>query len=87
MPDEHRLSCEEVFQRLDDYIDRNLSTDEIRRVQAHLEDCVVCAGEYRFEATVVREIRERLQRIAGPPDLLAAIHAKLAGEPRQEDAP
>jgi anti-sigma factor (TIGR02949 family) len=87
MHDERRLSCDEVFQRLDDYIDRNLSAEEIRLVQSHLEDCLICAGEYRFEAAVVTAIRDRLQRIAVPPHLLAAIHAKLGGEPPREDAP
>jgi anti-sigma factor (TIGR02949 family) len=84
---DRRLSCEEMFQRLDDYIDRNLSADEIRQVQSHLEECLVCAGEYRFESTVVSAIRERLQRIAAPPDLLAAIHAKLAGKPPRKEGP
>jgi anti-sigma factor (TIGR02949 family) len=87
MHDARRLSCDEVFRRLDDYLDRNLSAEEIRLVQSHLDDCLVCAGEYRFEATVVSAIRERLQRMAAPPHLLAAIHAKLSGEPRREDAP
>jgi anti-sigma factor (TIGR02949 family) len=86
MAEDRRLSCEEVFRRLDDYIDRNLAPDEIRLVQAHLEECIVCAGEYRFESTVVSAIREKLQRIAVPPHLLAAIHAKL-GTPRPEDDP
>jgi anti-sigma factor (TIGR02949 family) len=87
MAPDRRLSCEEIFRRLDDYIDRNLSSEEISLVQQHLDDCIICAGEYRFESTVVSAIREKLNRIAAPPHLLAAIHSKLEGEPRPEDNP
>ena len=31
-----RMSCEEAFRRLDDYLDRELSPDEMRQVEEHL---------------------------------------------------
>ncbi len=45
-----RLTCEEVFARLDDYVDRELSAEEARLVEEHCAVCDVCAREYRFEA-------------------------------------
>ncbi|HEY9506817.1 MAG TPA: anti-sigma factor [Gemmatimonadales bacterium] len=72
-----RMSCEEAFRRLDDYLDRELSPDEMRQVEEHLRVCEVCTGEFVFEASVLTGVRGKLQSIAAPPDLLARIAARL----------
>jgi anti-sigma factor (TIGR02949 family) len=82
LPD--RLTCEQVFLRLDDYLDRELSAEEMRLVHEHLETCAVCAGEYRFEAGVISGLREKLRRIDVPISLRAKISALLAGELNQK---
>jgi len=71
------LTCLEMVTRLDDYVDRQLDSDEIRRVENHLAGCLDCAREFRFEAALLEGIRQRLHRIAVPPHLLGAIHARL----------
>lgn len=81
------LTCLEMVARLDDYLDRNLEPDEVRRVEDHLAGCVECAHEYRFEAGILDGIRRRLQRIALPPHLLSGIRARLDGEPGTNSAP
>lgn len=73
-----RFTCEEMFRRLDDYMDRELTADEARLVREHLEVCAVCAAEYEFEANMLRGVREKLRRIAAPPDLLGRISARLS---------
>lgn len=75
------LTCMEVFNRLDDYLDRNLSDDEVTLVRRHLDECAVCAGEYRFEATVLEGLKARLRRIDMPPHLLSSILLRLQAEP------
>ena len=82
MSERDRLNCDEVLRRLDDYVDRALSAEEIRRVEAHLADCLACAGAARFEATLIEGLRQRLRRIAVPPGLLAAVAARLNTELR-----
>ena len=80
-----RYSCEETFERLDDYLDRSLNEEELRLVRAHLDLCEVCAREYRFEASLIEQIRGKLRRIAMPEDLRAKVHealARAAGEDR-----
>lgn len=72
-----RFTCEETFRRLDDYIDRSLSPDERRKVEEHLQECEMCAGEYRFETTFVAEVRNKLRRIMAPSDLLDRITVRL----------
>ena len=75
-----RYTCEEAFRRLDDFVDRELSPDEQRLVSEHLETCSSCAGEFRFEASVVEGVRDRLRRIAAPPGLLQRVLGRLREE-------
>jgi anti-sigma factor (TIGR02949 family) len=75
LPD--RLTCEEAFERLDDYLDRELTADQMRLVHEHLEICAVCASEYRFESGIIAGVREKLRRVAVPEGLRARISALL----------
>ena len=73
-----RLSCVELFRRLDDYLDRELRPEEMRLVREHLESCAVCASEYSFEESVLKNVREKLRHIQAPPDLLSRISRLIA---------
>jgi anti-sigma factor (TIGR02949 family) len=73
MNDINRLTCEEMFRRLDDYLDRELTAAEMSQVREHLETCEVCAREYDFEEKVLVGLRDRLRRISAPRDLLSKI--------------
>ncbi|HEY7681804.1 MAG TPA: zf-HC2 domain-containing protein [Gemmatimonadales bacterium] len=75
-----RFTCEEVFARLDDYLDRELDQEEIRLVREHLETCAACASEYKFEAGVLDGVREKLRRLAVPDGLMGRITARLAAD-------
>lgn len=72
--------CEAILLRLDDYIDRQLSADDLGMVERHIEDCLRCASRYRFEIGLIQEIRTRLRRIALPGDLVARIKLRLEAE-------
>ena len=72
-----RYTCEETFRRLDDFLDRELTAHEMQLVQAYLEVCAVCAAEYAFEASTLGRVRDKVQRIAAPTDLLARISQAL----------
>ena len=77
-----RYTCEDVFRRMDDYIDRELAADEVARVRAHLETCAACAGEYAFEDNVLHTLRAKLRRVAIPPELRAHVEHVLRERPR-----
>jgi len=72
-----RFTCEEVFQRLNDYLDKELTDREIRLVEEHLETCAVCASEYRFEGQLLESLRAKLRNPNLPPDLVEKIRAAL----------
>jgi anti-sigma factor (TIGR02949 family) len=83
-PDRH--TCEDAFRRLDDYLDRELSPRELPLVEAHLRECAVCASEYAFEASVIRHVRAKLDRLTAPADLLSRISASLSAARAESDA-
>jgi predicted anti-sigma-YlaC factor YlaD len=73
----HRISCSEMVLRLDDYVDRALGPVELELVEEHLLECVKCAEKFRFEASLIDGLRERLGRMALPERLLSRIRARL----------
>ncbi|NOT35538.1 MAG: anti-sigma factor [Candidatus Eisenbacteria bacterium] len=74
----NRLTCEEIFRRLDDYLDRELSADEMRLVKEHLETCAQCTREHAFDRRMLDDVREKLQRIEAPADLRSRIASAIA---------
>jgi mycothiol system anti-sigma-R factor len=72
-----RYTCEEAFTRLNDYLDRELSEQEMQLVSEHLDTCASCAGEHNFEAAVIREVKQRLVRIDVPEMLALRISERL----------
>lgn len=77
LPD--RYTCEDLFRKLDDYLDRELSAEEARLVREHLETCAQCTAEYRFEESVLTNLKTKLARISAPPDLMDRIRRHLTG--------
>ena len=73
-----RFTCEEVFRRLDDFVDRELTDEEMRLVREHLEICAYCAAEYHFEENFITSVRSKVQRISCPTDLMANISLALS---------
>jgi anti-sigma factor RsiW len=76
----HRISCSETLLRLDDYVDRALSPADLELVEEHLLECVKCAAKFRFEASMLDAIRDRLSRISAPEGLLRSIRERLGTE-------
>jgi len=70
-------TCEQVFRRLDDYLDRELSEEEMTLVREHLEICAACAAEHQFQASVITQVRSRLQKIGAPDDLRRKVSSLL----------
>jgi anti-sigma factor (TIGR02949 family) len=73
-----RMACEDTFRRLDDYVDRALSPEEIQQVEAHIQTCEMCAQEYRFETMLLQEVRAKLGRIRAPVALVDRIMNTIA---------
>lgn len=79
-----QLSCEEIFARLQDYLDRELQEWEVAQVEVHLSLCGHCAEEYRFEASVLRHMKGGFCKECIPQEL---EHRCLKAIYECEDAP
>jgi len=71
------FDCEETFKRMQDYLDRELSPDEVRMVREHLEGCGICAEEYIFESSILRRVRRCLADLEVPGDLFERVQSSL----------
>ncbi len=80
MTEPHRFTCDDVFRRLDDYLDRELSAAEMQLVAEHLDTCAQCAAEHRFEARVIDSIKAKLSQIKAPDLLLKRVAKALEQE-------
>ena len=80
-----RTTCEETFRRLDDYVDRQLSPDEMRLIEAHLQECAACSREFVFEASVIREVRHKLRRLDAPAALLDRISEQISHAAEEDE--
>jgi anti-sigma factor (TIGR02949 family) len=76
----NRSNCEEAFRRLDDFLDRQLSPQEMLLIEEHLRICDWCAREFNFEASVLHGLKRKLRQIDVPTDLVAKV---LSSIPRQ----
>jgi anti-sigma factor (TIGR02949 family) len=75
-----RVTCEDAFRKIDDYLDRELSDDELARIADHLAICAACASEFQFERSVLDGVRAKLRRVAAPPALLPKIFQLIRAE-------
>ena len=73
-----RYTCQETFGRLNDYLDRELSPEEMRLVEEHLAVCAYCVLEFAFETNVLREVRAKVQSIQAPDGLMSKVMGALA---------
>ena len=76
------LSCRDCVDRLGDFVDRELSTEELAAVERHLEECFGCAREFRFEGAVLESIKVTLRRVKAPSSLLERIQERLTQGPK-----
>jgi len=74
----NRFTCEEAFRRLDDFLDRELSPEEMELVQQHLAICESCAREFSFEASILANVRDKLRQVELPPALASLVRQVVA---------
>ena len=71
------LNCQDCVDRLGDFVDRELSAEELAAVEQHLEECFGCSREFRFEGAMLESIKVTLRRVHAPPSLMDRIRRNL----------
>jgi len=65
--------CRQTWERLYDYLDRELKAEEVKHVEEHLAICEICAAEYRFESALLLKLRAKAGRAVLTPELRASF--------------
>lgn len=75
------ITCREALLQLDDYLDRELSDDEIQLVEKHLRLCNHCAQKFSFENAFLQQLKTKVRRVESEDvqvlSLLERIKARL----------
>jgi hypothetical protein len=71
------MNCEEVRQRLDDWVERSLAEEDRLAVAAHLETCAACRAEASELEALLGAAADLPREIRPPRDLWAGIDARL----------
>ena len=74
------LQCGQVLDRLEEFLDDDLSRSETAAVTAHLASCSNCSREAELAEAVRAELR-RLPEFDAPPEVLAAVRWTVGSEP------
>ena len=69
--------CKETVDKLQTFLDRELSDDEIQVVQFHLTECPPCQHLFHFEDRLRRLVRVYACTETAPPTLRAQILARM----------
>ncbi|MBN9501370.1 MAG: mycothiol system anti-sigma-R factor [Armatimonadetes bacterium 55-13] len=85
MSDHTKLDCEEAFKRLGDFLDHELSEDEIEQVQGHIDFCSHCAMEFRFEEKLLIELKAKARNAPAPDSLRESVLKALDQAQAEED--
>ena len=67
--------CEQIAALLYQYIDRELTDEEYRRVQQHLDACPPCKHVFRLEQNMLTLIGERCRKVCAPNSLIDRVKA------------
>lgn len=78
------MSCREVLFRLNDFLDGDLSPEEVQRVTAHLAGCHTCEQFGGRVGALIQSLRATMHSATAdvPPATAARLRARLAAEPR-----
>jgi hypothetical protein len=74
------MVCNEVRERLSEYLDDVLPIEKKTRVDEHLSACAECRRELASLKTVVRELHT-LHQVAPPDGFLEQLHGRLTARP------
>ena len=73
----HAVPCDEVLDRVYEYIDGEMDLERRHEIKEHLEECSPCLREFGLEEAV-KAIVKRSCSDPAPPDLRAKVLSNIA---------
>lgn len=74
--------CQQVVERMGDYLDRELSAEEVALVKEHLEACWECKNAFRWEDSVLRLVKSKCESTTDMPE---GLEDEILGSIRLSD--
>lgn len=71
------MECEEVLERLWEYLDHELAPEEAATVRAHLGGCAGCYPSFRCDRAFLELLARQRAGCSAPPALLARVRSCL----------
>lgn len=71
------MTCNEVDDRLDDYVDGSLREGEFQEVELHIASCAACRDEERHLRLILAQAAALPREVAPPRDLWAGIAERI----------
>jgi predicted anti-sigma-YlaC factor YlaD len=72
------MSCDDVQDRLDDYVDGEASTADVHAIELHLASCAACRDEERLLRAVLSHAHALPREKTPPRDLWAGVAERIA---------
>ena len=69
--------CSEVLHRIFEYLDGEMSADDVRRVAAHLGECQPCLAEHDLDVALKQVVRRSCQGETAPMAIRTQIMARI----------
>lgn len=56
------MNCEEVINKLYEFLDSELGQDDVSAIREHLEQCKPCFDHYQFDMLLKKVVKENLKK-------------------------
>jgi len=67
------MNCQEALHHLYEFLDREMTPDDERRVREHLTACPPCGEQFDVEEAFLRFVEARCRAQGAPPELRRRI--------------
>ncbi|MEP6797633.1 MAG: mycothiol system anti-sigma-R factor, partial [Lapillicoccus sp.] len=69
--------CSEALLRVYEYLDGEMSADDCRKIQAHLDDCGPCLRQYNLDQALKAVIKRSCAHEEAPVELRMSILSRI----------
>jgi mycothiol system anti-sigma-R factor len=71
------MDCDDCLERLYQYLDRELSENDVTVVRQHLDDCEGCSGHFVFEERFIKKVHDACAGDRAPVELRERIVLRI----------
>ena len=71
------MNCTDCLEKLDQYLDRELTDSELAEVKRHLEDCPPCEDHYQLQVHMRRVVKVCCDQGVAPEQLRSRLRQIL----------